>query len=70
MKKKIILSLLIVLALNEFAKESNAIIFGNTKEDLAEVFKNIEKYKNQKYDYEVFANKYLMSTFGKNYMGV
>ena len=55
---------------NEFAKESNAIIFGNTKEDLAEVFKNIEKYKNQKYDYEAFANKYLMSTFGKNYMGV
>lgn len=55
---------------NEFAKESNAIIFGNTKEDLAKVFENIDKYKNKKYDYEVFADKYSMNTFGKSYIGV
>ena len=55
---------------NEFAKESNAIIFGNTKEELANVFKNFDKYKSKKYDYKVFSNKYSMSTFGKNYMGV
>ena len=55
---------------NEFAKESNAIIFGNTKEDLAKVFKNIDKYKNKKYDYEEFAEKYSMNTFGKSYIGV
>lgn len=55
---------------NEFSKESNAIIFGNTKEELAKVFKNIDKYKRNRYNYKLFADKYSMNNFGKNYMGV
>lgn len=55
---------------NEFSKESNAIIFGNTKEELAKVFKNIDSYKNKKYDYKLFTDKYSMNNFAKSYMGV
>ena len=55
---------------NEFAKESSAIIFGNTKEELSEVFNDLDKYKEKKYDYELFASKYSMKSFANNYMGV
>ncbi len=55
---------------NEFAKESNAIIFGNNAEDLAKILENINKYKNKDYNYEEFKNKYSMEIFGKSYLEV
>lgn len=55
---------------NEFAKESNAIIFGNTIEELAKILNHFERYKYKKYNHNLFTSKYSMDAFGKSYMEV
>ena len=55
---------------NEFAKESNAIIFGNTALELANIFKNLSGIKMNKNNQKKFESKYSMNIFAKNYMGV
>lgn len=55
----------------EFSKESNAIIFGNTKEELASTINSVIRFKNIKIkDNSIFETKYSMKNFANNYMRV